>query len=97
MLEDEPSAADTGDRRACPPRLLHIHGRMYLRNADTAPPLPVVGETSSEHGANSLWTLPAYQKPFDGDASAIEAGVDASDLAGMEVPAGCTLGMGKAD
>ena len=51
---DAPSGADTADRPACLLRRLRIHGRMFLRNADSALPLHAADETSSEHGAKFI-------------------------------------------
>ena len=92
---DAPSGADKVDRRAYLLRPLRIHGRTFLRNVDTALPLHVADETSSEHGADSSWARLASQKPFVCEASAMEGTADAdSEFVWTETPAGCRLGMG---
>jgi hypothetical protein len=91
---DVPSVADTADKRVCPLRRLRIHGRMFRHNADTAPPLHVEDETSSEHGADSSWARLGRQKAFVGEASAMEAVAEvASEFVWAEIPAGCSVGM----
>ena len=92
---DPPSGADTVDRLVCRLRPLRIHGRMFLRRLDTAMPLHVAGETSSEHGANSSPRLCrmvrlACQKPFVTEPSAMEEAADAAwELVWTETAAAC--------
>src|ERR1051326_327996 len=83
-------------RRACPPRLVHIHGRTFLRHGGPAPRLRVRDETSNEHGANCLWARLACEKPFVYEASTIEEAA-ASEFVWRETPTGCRLGEATAD
>src|ERR1051326_6487070 len=93
---DAPFGGDMVGRRACPPRLLHIHGRTFLRNGGSAPLLRVRDETSNEHGANCLWARLACEEPFVYEASTIEEAA-ASEFVWRETPTGCRLGEATAD
>jgi hypothetical protein len=80
-----PADANMVGKPAFLPRLLRTHGRMFLRNVDTALPPLLADEISSEHGASASWRFSGRvrlgcQEAFVSVAAAMEAVADTSDL-----------------